>query len=78
MVKEIKDNTLYFDGCNTVELAEKYGTPLYVYSESDLHSRIAQIRKILRKNIQIQELLMQQRLFSLWQWQNSLKRKACA
>lgn len=45
MTKEIKNNTLYFDGCNTVELAEKYGTPLYVYSESDFHNRISQIKK---------------------------------
>ena len=33
MFREVRDNTLYFDGCNTVELARKYGTPLYVYSK---------------------------------------------
>lgn len=36
MVKEIKDNILYFDGCSTVELAQQYGTPLYVVSETDI------------------------------------------
>jgi len=33
MIKEVKNNVFYFDGCNTVELANKYGTPLYVYSK---------------------------------------------
>lgn len=44
MVKEIRDNTLYFDGCNTVELAKKYGTPLYVHSETDIRGRFAELR----------------------------------
>lgn len=34
MMKEVKNNHLYWDGCDTVELAEKYGTPLYVFSET--------------------------------------------
>ncbi|MBE6033646.1 MAG: diaminopimelate decarboxylase [Clostridiales bacterium] len=34
MITEVKNEVLYFDGCSTVELAEKYGTPLYVYSEN--------------------------------------------
>ncbi len=34
MISEIKNNVLYVDGCNTIELAERYGTPLYVYSEN--------------------------------------------
>ncbi|MGC2872778.1 diaminopimelate decarboxylase [Ihubacter sp. rT4E-8] len=45
MVKEIKEHTLYFDGCSTVELAQKYDTPLYVYSESDIVSRFAELRR---------------------------------
>ena len=45
MIREIKNNTLYFDGCNTVELAKEYGTPLYVYSENDIRSRIDQIKR---------------------------------
>ena len=31
MIKEIRNNTLYFDGCDTVALAKQYGTPLYVF-----------------------------------------------
>lgn len=30
---KVKDNTLYIDGVNTVDLAKKYGTPLYVIDE---------------------------------------------
>lgn len=45
MMKEIKDNTLYFDGCNTVELAKKYGTPLYVFSENDIVNRFRELRE---------------------------------
>ncbi len=45
MVKEIKEHTLYFGGCNTVELAQKYGTPLYVYSEQDIVNRFGELRK---------------------------------
>ncbi|MCI8609031.1 MAG: diaminopimelate decarboxylase [Firmicutes bacterium] len=45
MIREIRDNILYFDGCNTVELAQKYGTPLYVYSETDLRGRFAELRQ---------------------------------
>lgn len=33
---EIKNNHLYWDGCDTVELAEIYGTPLYVLSENEI------------------------------------------
>lgn len=41
---EIKDGILYLDGCNTVELAKKYGTPLYVMSESDIEDKLHEIR----------------------------------
>ncbi|GMA47735.1 diaminopimelate decarboxylase [Tetragenococcus muriaticus] len=34
MSKEIKKNHLLWDGCDTVELAKKYGTPLYVVSQT--------------------------------------------
>jgi diaminopimelate decarboxylase len=44
VIKENKDGVLYFDGCNTLSLAEKYGTPLYVYSETDIVSRIDEIK----------------------------------
>ena len=45
MIREVKDNTLYFDGCNTVTLAEKYGTPLYVFSESDVRGRFQDLKE---------------------------------
>jgi diaminopimelate decarboxylase len=34
MIKEVKNNHLFWDGCDTVELAKTYGTPLYVVSET--------------------------------------------
>lgn len=45
MITERKGSTLYFDGCDTTALAKKYGTPLYVYSETDIVSRFAQLRE---------------------------------
>lgn len=45
MIKEIKNNTLYFDGCNTVELAQKYGTPLYVMSETAIIEKCNEIKE---------------------------------
>lgn len=39
MCMEIRDNTLYFDGCDTTALAKTYGTPLYVYSQTALEDR---------------------------------------
>jgi len=44
MEREIKNNTLYFDGCNTVELAKKYGTPLYIMSETSIVEKCSEIR----------------------------------
>lgn len=44
-MKKIIDNTLYFDGCNTVELAKKYGTPLYLMSETEIVNRINQLKE---------------------------------
>ncbi len=36
--------TFVFDGCDTVELAKKYGTPLYVISETLIMERCKEIR----------------------------------
>lgn len=44
MIIENKKGILYFDGCNTLDLAKKYGTPLYVYSETDILSRINELK----------------------------------
>jgi diaminopimelate decarboxylase len=34
-----------FEGCDVVELAKEYGTPLYVISESEIHQRCRRIRE---------------------------------
>ena len=44
-VIENKNGTLYFDGCNTVELAKEYGTPLYVMSETEIVGRFDQLKE---------------------------------
>jgi diaminopimelate decarboxylase len=44
MVREIRNGRLFFDGCDTVELAREYGTPLYVLSETAIVSKIAELR----------------------------------
>ncbi|MCR3955016.1 MAG: diaminopimelate decarboxylase [Gudongella sp.] len=44
MIFEERDGRLYYDGCDTVSLAKKYGTPLYVYSLTDIHNRIEELR----------------------------------
>lgn len=35
---ENRQGTLYFDGCDVRQLAEQYGTPLYVYSQNRIKS----------------------------------------
>lgn len=44
MIREIKNGVLYFDGCSTAELAEKYKTPLYVYSQTDIVDRFNELK----------------------------------
>lgn len=41
---EIRGGVLFFDGVSTVELAERYGTPLYVVSETAVRGRCAAVR----------------------------------
>ena len=40
-----KDGKLYFDGCDCVSLAEEFGTPVYVYSQSILKDRIRELKQ---------------------------------
>ena len=40
----IKDGKLYFNGCNVEELAQKYGTPLYVISEDCIRSKCKELK----------------------------------
>lgn len=45
MIKEIKENHLFWDGCDTTVLAEKFGTPLYVYSENALLKECGELKE---------------------------------
>lgn len=42
---ESKNNQLFINGVSAVELAEKYGTPLFVFSESRIKHNIARLQK---------------------------------
>ena len=42
---ETRNGTLFFDGCDTTQLAQKYGTPLYVYSQTAIEERFAELRR---------------------------------
>ncbi|MCI2105117.1 MAG: diaminopimelate decarboxylase [Intestinimonas sp.] len=44
MVKEIRNGILFFDGCDTTALAAQYGTPLYIFSETEIVSRFSELR----------------------------------
>ncbi|MDD5338851.1 MAG: hypothetical protein PHG35_05525, partial [Dehalococcoidales bacterium] len=39
------NNHLIIGGCDAVELAKKYGTPLWVYDETDLRSRCREYKE---------------------------------
>ena len=49
MITEIKNGILYFDGCNTVDLAKQYGTPLYVLSETAVVEKCKEIKDTFLK-----------------------------
>jgi D-ornithine/D-lysine decarboxylase len=40
-----RDNQLFIDGVSAIELAEEYGTPLFVFSESRIKHNIARLQK---------------------------------
>ena len=42
---DIRDNQLHIDGISAVELAERHGTPLFVFSESRIRHNIARLQK---------------------------------
>lgn len=44
MIKEVKNGTLHFDGCDTAQLAKEYGTPLYVFSETEMVGRLRELK----------------------------------
>lgn len=41
----IKEGNLYFYGCNVQELAQKYGTPLYVISEDCIRNKCKELKE---------------------------------
>ncbi|HRH45139.1 MAG TPA: diaminopimelate decarboxylase [Pyrinomonadaceae bacterium] len=43
---EIKNNQLSIEGVSAVELAEKFGTPLFVFSESRIRHNIARLHEV--------------------------------
>ncbi|MDT2757634.1 diaminopimelate decarboxylase [Enterococcus asini] len=44
-IKTIENNHLYWDGCDTVALAKKYGTPVYVLSENAILERTDELHR---------------------------------
>lgn len=50
-VKQIenKNGALYIDGCNALELAKQYGTPLYVYSENRIRDNYKRLVSAYKK-----------------------------
>lgn len=41
----VKNGHLFWDGCDTVDLAKTYGTPLYVFSQSIIEERCQELRR---------------------------------
>ncbi len=46
---KIKNGNLYIEDCNTVSLAKKYGTPLYVFSETSIRNAMKDYKKSIDK-----------------------------
>ena len=46
---KIKNDNLYIDDCNTTVLAAKYGTPLYVFSETSIRNAIRSYKNSIKK-----------------------------
>lgn len=46
MRPDIRNGRLYLGGCDAVQLAGDYGTPLYVYSEEEIVGRFASLREV--------------------------------
>ena len=44
MKTDIKKGNLYIDGVNTVDIAKKYGTPLYLYSYAEIENQIKELK----------------------------------
>lgn len=53
---EERDGALFFDGCSVVDLAQKFGTPLYVYSESRLRKNYRRLHDAVREQYDSYEI----------------------
>jgi len=47
---KVNNNHLWIGGCDTVELARIYGTPIYVINEKTIRQRISELKNVLEKN----------------------------
>jgi diaminopimelate decarboxylase len=47
---EIENNHLWIGGCDTIELANRYGTPIYVINEQTIRQRINALKDVLERN----------------------------
>ena len=45
MILETRNSNLYFDGCNTPDLAKEYGTPLFVISETAIVEKCNELKR---------------------------------
>lgn len=43
---DVRDNQLHIDGVSAVDLARKYGTPLFVFNESRIRHNISRLKKV--------------------------------
>ncbi|MCB0540447.1 MAG: diaminopimelate decarboxylase, partial [Bacteroidetes bacterium] len=50
---EVKNNESYFGGIKITDLAEKYGTPLYIYDANVIVNQYNKLKKAFNKNTKI-------------------------
>lgn len=53
---EERNGALFFDGCSVVDLANKFGTPTYVYSENRLRKNYRRLRDAVRSQYDLYEI----------------------
>jgi diaminopimelate decarboxylase len=45
----VRDGVLHIEGVNTVDLADEYGTPLFVFSEAQIRQNLRRFREAFSK-----------------------------
>ncbi|TFF89708.1 MAG: diaminopimelate decarboxylase, partial [Promethearchaeota archaeon] len=53
---EYKEEVLHFAGVNTIDLAKKYGTPIYVLNEQLIRKRYRNLKNVLNKEYEKNEI----------------------